>query len=217
MSKTKRIKNFYNLLYNHYGHQNWWPGESRLECIIGTILTQNTSWKNVEKAIYNLKSEINLTVEDLTKIPLERLSTLIRPSGYFNQKAKRIKNIINFINDKYSGNIENMLKVETLQLRERLLEINGIGPETADSILLYVFKKPIFVIDTYTYRILARHGLIPEDSSYNEMQDLFMTCLENDATLFNEYHALIVIVGKEHCKKNAVCEGCPLESDPHEV
>ena len=218
MDTKQRINHLYSSLYGYYGAQNWWPAESELECILGTILTQNTTWKNVEKAINQLKQQGLISIERLNSISTDNLAQIIKSSGYYNQKAIKIKNFISFLNEHYSGNLDEMLGEEVYTLREKLLSIKGIGPETADSIILYAAKKPAFVIDAYTYRILSRHGLVAEDSSYQEMQDLFMDSLPDDPQLFNDYHALIVKVGKEHCKKKSpVCNGCPLEYDPHEV
>ena len=217
MTVSKRIVALYNSLHAHYGPQNWWPADSALECILGAILTQNTAWKNVEKAIKNLKSNDLISIEKFDSLPTKRLATLIRSSGYFNQKAIKIKNFINFVKRDYGGDLEKMLDEDTNELREKLLHIKGIGPETVDSILLYAAKKPIFVVDAYTYRILSRHGLIPEQTSYNEIQELIMDSVPKDTQIYNEFHALFVRVGKEHCKKNPICEGCPLEYDPHTV
>ncbi|MGH7890373.1 MAG: endonuclease III domain-containing protein [Thermodesulfobacteriota bacterium] len=217
MAKSERIAGFYDALYKHYGSQGWWPAKTELECILGAMLTQNTAWKNVEKAMENLKREELISIDKLALIPVQHLASLIRPSGYFNQKAGKIKNFINFILENYSGKLEEMFEEDTQTLRDKLLGIKGIGPETADSILLYAGRKPVFVIDAYTYRILSRHGLIPEESSYGEMQELFMDSLSEDQKLFNEYHALLVRLGKEHCKKSPLCDGCPLEYDPHTV
>ncbi|MGB2691121.1 MAG: endonuclease III domain-containing protein [Thermodesulfobacteriota bacterium] len=218
MNTSDRIKNIYKLLYKEYGPQGWWPGDSQLECILGAILTQNTSWQNVEKAIGNLKKLGLLSIEKLTLLTTNELAQLIRSSGYFNQKAIKIKNFITFLYENYQGNLETMFQEEISELRDKLLQIKGIGPETADCIILYGGNKPIFVIDTYTYRILSRHGLVPEQTSYGEMQELIMDSLTQDAQIFNEYHALIVKTGKEHCRKqNPICAGCPLEEDPHTV
>jgi endonuclease-3 related protein len=217
MSKSERIYGFYNALFKKYGSQGWWPAETTLECILGTILTQNTSWKNVEKAIRNLKNEGLISIEKLSMVPAHVLAELIRPSGYFNQKAVKIKNIIKFIKENYDGRLEKMFKEDSKKLREKLLGIKGIGQETADSILLYAAKKPIFVVDAYTYRVLSRHALIPENSGYGDIQEIFMDILPKNTRLFNEYHALLVKVGKEHCKKKPICNGCPLEYDPHTI
>ena len=218
MNTSDRIKNIYRLLYKKYGSQDWWPGDSQLECIVGAILTQNTSWKNVEKAIHNLKNLNLISIEKLKLITTQELAVLIRPSGYFNQKAIKIKNFIAFLLDNYKGSLDIMFDEDDDVIRNKLLSIKGIGPETADCIMLYGGNKPIFVIDTYTYRILSRHEMVPEQTNYNEMQELFMDSLNSDPKMFNEYHALLVKVGKEHCKKNdPQCAGCPLEEDPHTV
>jgi endonuclease-3 related protein len=218
MNTSERIKKIYRLLHDEYGPQGWWPGESRLECIIGAILTQNTSWSNVEKAIGNLKKLNLISVNKLNLLTTQELAELIRPSGYYNQKAIKIKSFLGFLNTCYEDNLDKMFDEEVNFLRNRLLEIKGIGPETADCILLYGGNKPIFVVDTYTYRILSRHGLVPENTNYNEIQEIFMDSLEISPEIFNEYHALLVKAGKEHCKRSKpICAGCPLESDPHTV
>ncbi len=218
MTIPERINKIYRLLYTKYGPQGWWPGDSELECVLGAILTQNTSWTNVEKAIQNLKDLNVISVEMLRLITTDELAQLIRSSGYYNQKALKIKNFINFLYENYEGELEKMFDQEASMLRDKLLEIKGIGPETADSIILYCANKPVFVIDAYTHRIFSRHGVVPEQTNYNEMQELFMDSLENDVEIFNEYHALIVKVAKEHCKKQKpICTGCPLEDDPHTV
>ncbi len=215
MNKHLRLIKIYKKLLENYGEQNWWPADSKLECAIGAILTQNTSWNNVEKAIINIKSVMDITIENLSVLSTNELSLLIRPSGFYKQKAKRIKRLIEFIKNQYEGKIENMEHENLKSLRAGLLSINGIGPETADCILLYVVNKPIFVIDKYTYRLLYRHGFIVRETSYSEMQNLFMENLENRSGLFGEFHALIVEVGKNHCKKRAICEDCPINFDTH--
>lgn len=215
MNKHLRLIKIYKKLLENYGEQNWWPADSKLECAIGAILTQNTSWNNVEKAIINIKSVMDITIENLSVLSTNELSLLIRPSGFYKQKAKRIKRLIEFINNQYEGKIENMEHENLKSLRAGLLSINGIGPETADCILLYVVNKPIFVIDKYTYRLLYRHGFIIRETSYSEMQNLFMENLGNRSGLFGEFHALIVEVGKNHCKKRAICEDCPINFDTH--
>lgn len=212
---SRKIRNFYSLLHDRYGPQDWWPAETRLECAAGAILTQNTSWKNVEKAIAALRENSMLTAANLRSVSRERLSVLIRPCGYHNLKAKRLKNFIDFLFAGYGGEMENMLAEDTEKLREGLLSVNGIGEETADSILLYALGKPVFVVDNYARRILGRHYLIPEDASYADIQKLFTQELPADTEVFGEYHALIVKTGKLHCAKTPHCEGCPLEHDPH--
>lgn len=213
MNLSKKIKNFYSALLKNYKNQNWWPAETVMECIIGTILVQNTSWNNVEKAINNLKPRGKITLKSLKKTPLDELASLIKPSGYYNQKALTIKNLIKLIDDKYNGKISNMSEDETDVIRKNLLQIKGIGNETADCILLYALKKPVFVIDKYSYRILHRHGIIPKNNSYVEMQKIFIENLDQEPSLFNEFHALIVKVGKKHCKTVPQCTGCPLKFD----
>ncbi len=218
MTNSERIRKFYQSLHKKFGPQGWWPGESALECILGAVLTQNTSWKNVEKAIDSLKRENLISVEDLSLIHTNELAELIRPSGYYNQKAIKIKNFISFLVDEFSGSLDNMFATERLQLRKKLLSIKGIGPETADSIMLYAGGIPVFVVDAYTWRVLYRHGLAPEVTSYGEMQEIFTDSLPEDAGVFSEYHALLVRLAKEHCRKREpLCAGCPLEYDPHEV
>jgi endonuclease-3 related protein len=218
MTKSERIKKFYEELHRKFGPQGWWPGESALECILGAILTQNTSWKNVEKAIENLKRGNLISVEDLRLINKDELAELIRPSGYYNQKAVKIKSFVSFLTREYSGSLDKMFAEDKSVLREKLLSIKGIGPETADSIMLYAGAIPVFVVDAYTWRVLTRHGLVPVETSYGEIQELFMDSLAEDVGVFNEYHALLVRLGKEHCRKREpLCAGCPLEYDPHGV
>ncbi len=208
----KRILNFiYDRLYESFGPQKWWPGDTQLEIIVGAILTQNTSWTNVEKAIENLKRENLLDVENLKKITTRRLAHLIKPAGYYNIKAKRLKNFIEYLYSFYDGSLKKMFDRDYLRLRAELLSLNGIGQETADSILLYAGNKPIFVVDAYTKRILQRHHLIDKDASYSEIQNLFMDNLKKDVKLFNEYHALLVNLGKNICLKRPLCEICPLK------
>ena len=213
---SRRIRNFYSLLHDRYGPQDWWPAETRLECAAGAILTQNTSWRNVEKAIAALRENSMLSAEKLRSASHERLAALIRPCGYHNLKAKRLKNFIDFLFAGYGGEMEGMLAEDMEGLREKLLSVNGIGEETADSILLYALGKPVFVVDNYSRRILRRHRLIPEDASYAKIQKLFVQNLPADSGVFGEYHALIVKTGKLHCAKTPRCEGCPLEHDPHD-
>ena len=215
-SRSERVRNFYSDLYGEYGPQNWWPAQTKLECAAGAILTQNTSWKNVEKAIEALRENFMLSAEKLKTVPHESLATLIRPCGYHNLKARRLKNFIDFLFAYYGGVMENMLGEDTEKLREKLLSVNGIGEETADSILLYALGRPVFVVDNYSRRILRRHHLTPEGASYSEIQRFFMGSLRGDAEIFGEYHALIVKTGKLHCRRTPICEGCPLEYDPHD-
>ena len=207
----QKLMEIFNLLYDAFGPRHWWPGDSPFEVIVGAILTQNTTWKNVEKAINNLKRANLLEPKALYRLPFEILVELIHPVGFFNIKAKRLKAFLNFLFEEFQGNLEEMFSLEMEGLRKKLLSIPGIGPETADSILLYAGGKPSFVVDAYTRRILSRHGLIHEEASYEEIRELFMDHLPSDVGLFNEYHALLVELGKRFCKTKPHCKGCPLE------
>jgi endonuclease-3 related protein len=210
--ETKELLNgFYAALFNHFGKQKWWPARTRFEVIVGAFLTQNTNWGNVERAIKNLKKASLLTPGAMYGISKDTLAQAIVPAGYFNVKAGRLKNFLEVLYGSYSGSLTKLFKIEHPELRERLLSINGIGPETADSILLYAAKKPAFVVDAYTKRIMERHGVVDKDVGYHDLQKLFTDNLESSATLFNEYHALIVMTGKEFCRtKEPLCETCPL-------
>jgi len=209
---NKKIGLIYRKLYQHFGQQHWWPAESVFEVMVGAILTQNTSWQNVTKAIDNLKRAKVLTARKLLNLPQKRLATLVNPAGYYNIKAKRLKNWLNFFFKFYQGSIKKMSRKNTALLRQELLSVNGIGPETADSILLYALNKPVFVIDAYTKRILSRHNMFKETDSYDTAQRIFMSNLDKDAKLFNEYHALLVKLGKDYCRKNKPrCAMCPLK------
>ena len=211
MNHKKTLIEIYNTLYNTFGPQHWWPGDTPFEIAVGAILTQNTNWGNVEKAIKNLQKDEALDAEILHEMSHKRLASLIRPAGYFNIKAKRLKNFLAFLCNHYNGSMKKMGTGDTHTLREDLLDVNGIGPETADSICLYAFERPVFVIDAYTKRILCRHGLSSEKTTYHELQELFHKNLPPDVNLFNEYHALFVMLGKDYCKPKPKCEGCPLE------
>jgi endonuclease-3 related protein len=200
----------YDRLFDRYGPQHWWPGDTPFEVIIGAILTQSTAWTNVEKAIANLKAEGLLDPVSLDAIETEKLATLIRPSGYYNAKAAKLKAFIKRLHDEHSGSLNQLFALDTTSLRRELLSIHGIGPETADSILLYAANRPVFVIDTYTKRIIGRLGLAPADDSYEAFQQLFMNRLPHDEGMFNEYHALFVRHGKDICRKSPKCDGCCL-------
>jgi len=216
INKADSLLDIYKLLHKKFGPRDWWPGETKLEIIIGAILTQNTAWRNVEKAIQNLKKTDLLKVKKLSRVPKKRLSELIKPSGYYNVKARRIKNFLDFLNTSYNGSINRMFKEKTEKLRKKLLNVKGIGPETADSILLYAGEKPVFVVDAYTKRIFSRHRYIRDGADYSEVQELFMKNLPKDVVLFNEYHALIVELGKNLCKSNKpLCNVCPIEGVKH--
>ena len=204
----------YELLLDRYGHRHWWPAETPFEVCVGAILTQNTNWGNVEKAIANLKGKGLLSPGALRKMPVDRLAELIRPAGYFNVKSVRLKGFISWLFDNYDGLVERMCDAEWPELREELLAVKGIGPESADSILLYACAKPSFVVDAYTRRLLISLGLISGREGYDEIRALFMDNLPHDVALFNEFHALIVQHAKEHCRKKPRCAGCAIHFCP---
>lgn len=213
-SRDEKNLNFiYQKLFFYFKPQHWWPADSPFEVMVGAILTQNTSWSNVEKAIGNLKQAKVLEPGKLYRLTNSRLAKLIRPAGYFNIKAKRLKEFLKFFFKNYRGEIKSMRAVKTDALRGQLLSVKGIGPETADSILLYALGKPIFVVDAYTRRIFFRHHLIKQESAYSQVQNLFMQNLKKSVKLFNEYHALLVKLGKDFClKSRPKCQTCPLEN-----
>jgi len=207
------LKDTYKRLYSYFGPQHWWPADSPFEVIIGAILTQNTAWSNVEKAIVCLKKKRLLSPEKLYNTKLKTLSGVIRPCGYYNLKAARIRSFLEVLFADFKGSLPLMFSLRPVQLRERLLEIKGIGPETADSILLYAAEKPKFVIDAYTRRFLFRHKLIKRKSSYGQIQNLFEENLRPRLKMFNEYHALIVRLAKEFCRSRPLCKSCPLREN----
>jgi len=207
---TATLGEVYDRLFAAYGPQHWWPGQSPFEVLIGAVLVQNTSWENVKKAIDNLRRENLLEPRAVYALSVEELEEKIRPAGYFRIKARRLRNLLAFLVERYGGSLDAMFRTALPELREQLLEINGIGPETADSILLYAGGLPSFVVDAYTHRVFARHGWIGFDADYYQIKDHFESGLPQDARLFNEYHALLVRVGKEHCRKTPRCQGCPL-------
>ncbi len=201
----------YKALFNRWGEQHWWPGRTRLEMMLGAILTQNTAWTNVEKAIVTLQLNNALNIQTLKKTSVEKMAQWIRPAGYFNQKASYIKAMVEIIHNRFNGSLNPLFALDTPTLREELLSWKGIGPETADSILLYAAKRPVFVVDAYTKRFLSRHGWCDEKATYDSIAKLFTDQLPADVQLYNEYHALIVRLGKEHCNTKPKCAGCPLE------
>lgn len=205
------IHQSYDALFVRWGEQCWWPGETRLEMMLGAILTQNTAWINVEKAIANLRKNNALGLETLESAPMEQVAEWIRPAGYFNQKAGYIKAMVETIRNRFEGSLNKLFSLNTPTLRKELLSWKGVGPETADSILLYAGKRPVFVVDAYTSRFLSRHGWCEEKASYDSISRLFTDNLPDDVQLYNEYHALIVRLGKEHCNTKPKCKGCPLE------
>ncbi len=211
MAKEDPVLTIYHLLYRAFGPQHWWPGDGPFEMMVGAILTQNTAWSNVEKAIKNLKKENLLTVRGLHEVPLEKLEALVHPAGYYRIKSRRLKSFIRFLWENYQEDFPRMWAEDTEALREKLLSVNGVGRETADSILLYAGGKPTFVVDSYTHRIFTRHQLVPEDVDYEGLRSFFLEHLPDDPALYNEYHALIVRAGKTYCRKTPRCEGCPME------
>jgi len=207
----EKLLHIYKKLYTSFGPQHWWPGDTPFEVAVGAILTQNTNWGNVEKAIENLKKNRLFRPSALHELSHNRLAELIRPAGYFNIKAKRLKNFIDLLMREYQGSMNRMKKEDFSSVRKKLLSVNGIGPETADSIILYALEKPVFVIDAYTKRVLSRHNILDHDVSYEAFQEFFHATLKENVGLFNEYHALVVKLAKEYCRTKPVCTGCPLE------
>lgn len=203
----------YGVLYEKFGPQGWWPGDSDFEMIVGAILTQNTAWKNVERAIANLKKAAVLSLRKLDELSIKTLTKLIRPAGYFNVKAARLKTFTQWLKKVSRGNIQKLKSVPLSKLRTDLLNVHGIGPETADSILLYALEKKTFVVDTYTKRIFSRHGFFSEKSEYHNVKNLFEKSLPRSQKIYNEFHALIVKIGKDFCRKKPLCFKCPLEED----
>lgn len=207
------LRDYFEVLFRANGVQNWWPARSRFEVIVGAILTQNTSWTNVRRAIVALRQKKLLSAPAMEAISDSQLAELIRSSGYYRQKARKLKAFVRFLRTNYQGSLHRMFGVPTELLRTELLSVHGIGPETADSILLYAGARPVFVVDAYTRRILQRHGLADQRHSYEEIRMSFEESLPADASLFNEYHALIVHTGKHFCRpKNPRCSECPLYS-----
>ena len=210
MNRCDKLTGLYERLYYAYGPQHWWPAESAFEVIVGAVLTQNTSWKNVERAIGSLKATGNLDLDRIAALAQDKLAELIRSSGFFNVKAERLKNLCAWL--KSQGGLDALTKWDTGRLRQSLLAINGIGPETADDILLYAFQRPVFVIDTYTRRLLKKLGLIEGSEDYETLRQTFEACLPPDHGLYNEYHALIVRHAKEKCAHDNQCRHCAVEA-----
>jgi len=205
------LSKIYQRLLDSFGPQHWWPGDSSFEVMLGAVLTQNTNWQNVERAIRNLRNADLLEPHALYNVPVEELEQLIQPAGYFRVKARRLRNLLEFLIERYDGSLDAMFAVGLPDLREQLLSVNGIGPETADSILLYAGGLTTFVVDAYTHRVFSRHGWIDFDADYHQIQDYLESGLPQDAQLYNEYHALLVRLGKDFCKKtNPKCKECPL-------
>ena len=205
------LPQYFDALFQAHGEQHWWPGRSPFEVVVGAILVQNTSWANAASAIANLRKANLLTPSAMEKAPQPKLARLIRSSGYFRQKARKLKEFVKFLRKEHRGSLAVMFRTPTARLRGQLLSVHGIGPETADSILLYAGNHPVFVVDAYTRRILQRHGLARGKESYEEIGGLFEKSLPNDPQLFNEFHALIVHTGKNYCRSRApLCSQCAL-------
>jgi endonuclease-3 related protein len=204
------LHDVYDRLFPAFGPQHWWPADTAFEVILGAILTQNTSWKNVKQCIEKLRSCGLLTFEAISSLPIQELAPLLRSSGYYNQKARKINAFCVHMNKHWEGDIQLFLAQEMQPLRSELLTIHGVGPETADSIVLYAAFKPSFVVDRYTHRIFSRHSWVAESMTYDELRDFFMDSLEPDVKLFQEYHALLVRTGHLYCRKEPLCKSCPL-------
>jgi len=232
---TEPLLQLSTLLLRHYGQQNWWPARNRFEVIIGAYLTQNTKWMNVEKAMSNLRRAGKLSVAGIRQTPISELEQLIRPAGYFRQKAERLKIFVRFLDENYAGSLARLFSLPVPTLRQNLLELKGVGPETADSIILYAAGKPSFVVDAYTRRILERHNWAEASTPYDDIKAAFESALaggsgsgipahdprhppsqmsrlrtEPTAQLYNEVHAVIVRVGNAFCRSKANCDQCPL-------
>lgn len=224
-STAASLRAFYDRLFAAYGRQHWWPGDSPTEVVVGAILTQNTAWQNVERAIERLKDADALDLRAIHRMSEPDLTALIRPAGTYRVKAARLKAFAAALSDEFAGDLDTMLGGPLTEARARLIAIHGIGPETADAILLYAGERPTFVVDAYTKRLLRRHHLIsdqwpgrprPDRATYEDIRALFHESIEPDVAVYNEYHALIVAVGKTHCRKTARCDGCPLADWPHD-
>jgi endonuclease-3 related protein len=209
---VSQLPEIYRTLFARFGPQRWWPAQEPFEVIIGAILTQSTAWTNVEKAITSLKAAGMLSAKGIRQLPEAKLPALIRPSGYYNVKARKLKAFVEWFGERYGDSLDKMFSGDIPLLRRELLAVYGVGEETADSIILYAGNKPVFVIDAYTRRIIERLGLAPQSNSYAAYQSLFMSSLPPDAALYNEYHALLVKLGKDFCRKKPLCEECPLNT-----
>jgi endonuclease-3 related protein len=224
MNRRRQLMQLYDALLAEFGPQHWWPAETPFEVMVGAVLTQNTAWANVVKALDRIRSAGALDPHRLHALSQAKLEGLCRPAGYFRVKARRLRNLLNWLHDRYGGDLSRVTAVDAgveprrraRRLRDELLTINGVGPETADSVVLYAFGLPVFVVDAYTYRVLRRHRLIREGADYETMRTMFEEALPEDAALYQEFHALLVQAGKHHCKPTPRCAGCPLEHLPHD-
>ncbi|MHC4917532.1 MAG: endonuclease III domain-containing protein [Planctomycetota bacterium] len=214
-SLSVRLRRWYEALLGRFGRQGWWPGRTPFEVAVGAILTQNTAWSNVERAIRALRAAGALSFRGMRALPERRLARLIRPSGYFNQKARKLRALLDWLAERDSrGSVRRALRGPLDEVRGSLLDVRGVGPETADSILLYAGERPVFVVDAYTRRVLERHGLAAGGEPYETVRALFEDHLPRSVPIYNEYHALLVRLCKEHCAKRLpACAGCPLETD----
>ena len=210
MKRPDALREVYARLLARFGSQHWWPAETRFEVMVGAVLTQATAWGNVEKAIARLEEADALCPDGIRRLPVDELAQLVYPSGYYNAKARKLKALVMYLGERFGDDLDAMGRSDTAALREELLGIHGIGDETADDILLYALGKPVFVVDAYTRRLFHRLGLAPERGAYSEYSTLFTDSLRDDAAMFGEYHALIVRLGVEHCRKTPVCAGCCL-------
>lgn len=206
------LNTYYEVLLRQFGPQGWWPARTRLEVILGAILTQNTNWQNAARAIARLRDAGFLHWSRLQKASAAEIEECVRPAGYFRQKARTIRNFAEWLHSVHQGSLDRLFAQSAEDARSQLLALRGLGPETADAILLYAGKLPFFVADAYTRRILARHNLISDGNGYQSAQSFLHQHLPADERLFNEFHALLVEAGKRHCKRQqAQCQGCPLE------
>jgi endonuclease III related protein len=216
MTTSETLDSIYKLMFKRFGPQHWWPGDGRYEIMVGAILTQNTNWTNVTKAIDNLKRAKALSPAAIHATDVDALAELIRPAGYYNVKAKRLKNFNEWLMGRCDGDLKHLDRIEFEVLREELLTVSGVGRETADSMLLYALDRTTFVVDAYTARIFFRHFVIDADADYELIKEICEQSLPADRQFFNEYHALLVRTGKDFCKPKALCKGCPLEGLPHD-
>lgn len=208
----KRLfKNYFRRLSEHFGPTGWWPGDSAFEIAVGAILVQNTGWVNVEQAIANLKESRLLNPRRILEADPSEVESILRPAGCFRVKTKRLRSFCDFLADEFGGSMARMARVPLEELRPRLLDVHGIGPETADDILLYACHKPVFVVDAYTRRVLSRHGVVDGGIGYESLRAIFETNLAENVTVFQEFHALLVRVGHDYCRKTPKCSRCPLE------
>jgi endonuclease III related protein len=208
--RRRLIREVFEQLLSALGPQYWWPADSPFEVIVGAILTQNTAWRNVKQAIGRLRENDLLTSQSISTLSLSELALLIRSSGYYNQKARKLKAFCDHLHNHWQGRLDDFLSQDMEKLRTELLGLHGIGPETADSILLYAARQPSFVVDAYTYRIFHRHGWVPESIAYEDLRSFFMEAMEPDVAMFQEYHALLVRTGHLYCRRKPSCESCPL-------